>query len=69
VAAADAGWWARRLRAARQRARSRGPCLCPQVVMNYVGRLKKNGKIFDQTKGNKTFQFRLGVGEVIKVMQ
>ncbi len=37
--------------------------------MNYVGRLKKNGKIFDQTKGNKTFQFRLGVGEVIKVMQ
>ena len=24
------------------------------------------GKIFDQTKGAATFQFRLGVGEVIK---
>lgn len=36
-----------------------------KVVVKYVGRLK-NGNIFDQTKGNKTFTFRLGVGEVIK---
>jgi FK506-binding nuclear protein len=36
-----------------------------KVVVKYVGRLK-NGTIFDQTKGNKTFTFRLGVGEVIK---
>ena len=35
--------------------------------MKYVGRLASNGKVFDQTKGNKPFTFRLGVGEVIKV--
>lgn len=34
--------------------------------MRYVGKLKSNGKVFDQTKGNATFSFRLGVGEVIK---
>ncbi|KAL4422597.1 hypothetical protein ABPG75_008794 [Micractinium tetrahymenae] len=37
-----------------------------KVLMRYVGRLKSNGKVFDQTKGNATFSFRLGVGEVIK---
>ena len=37
-----------------------------KVVMKYVGRLKSNGKVFDQTAGSKTFAFRLGVGEVIK---
>jgi FK506-binding nuclear protein len=36
-----------------------------RVSVRYSGRLT-NGKIFDQTKGNKTFQFRFGVGEVIK---
>lgn len=36
-----------------------------RVSVRYTGRLT-NGKIFDQTKGNKTFQFRFGVGEVIK---
>ena len=36
-----------------------------RVTMKYVGKLQ-SGKIFDQTKGNATFQFRLGVGEVIK---
>ena len=36
-----------------------------RVTMKYVGRLQ-SGKIFDQTKGNATFQFRLGIGEVIK---
>lgn len=28
--------------------------------MRYVGRLASNGKIFDQTRGNKPFAFRLG---------
>ena len=36
-----------------------------KVAMKYVGKLP-SGKIFDQTKGNATFSFRLGVGEVIK---
>jgi len=36
-----------------------------RVSVRYIGRLK-SGKIFDQTSGKKTFQFRLGVGEVIK---
>ena len=36
-----------------------------RVSVRYTGKLL-NGKIFDQTKGKKTFQFRLGVGEVIK---
>ena len=38
-----------------------------KVQVKYIGRLKSNNKVFDQTKGNKTFSFRLGVGEVIKV--
>lgn len=37
-----------------------------RVTVRYVGRLKSSGKVFDQTKGNRTFAFRLGVGEVIK---
>lgn len=37
-----------------------------KVIMKYVGKLKSNGKVFDQTAGSKTFSFRLGVGEVIK---
>mmetsp|Transcript_28351 Transcript_28351/g.39162 ORF Transcript_28351/g.39162 Transcript_28351/m.39162 type:complete len:384 (-) Transcript_28351:91-1242(-) len=36
------------------------------VVMNYTGKLKANGKVFDSTKGKKPFTFRLGVGDVIK---
>lgn len=36
-----------------------------RVSVRYTGKLT-NGKVFDQTKGRKTFQFRLGVGEVIK---
>lgn len=36
------------------------------MVVKYVGRLKSNGKVFDATRGSKTFSFRLGVGEVIK---
>ncbi|KDD74096.1 FKBP-type peptidyl-prolyl cis-trans isomerase [Helicosporidium sp. ATCC 50920] len=36
------------------------------VSVKYVGRLKATGKIFDQTRGSKTFTFRLGAGEVIK---
>ena len=34
-----------------------------QVKVNYVGRLA-NGRIFDQSRG--PFEFRLGVGKVIK---
>lgn len=34
------------------------------VSVKYTGRLKSNGKVFDATKGNKAFNFRLGVGEV-----
>lgn len=38
-----------------------------RVQVKYVGRLKSNNKVFDRTKGNKAFTFRLGVGEVIRV--
>ena len=31
--------------------------------MKYVGKLQKNGRVFDS---NNNFSFRLGVGEVIK---
>lgn len=37
-----------------------------KVLVRYVGKLQKTGKIFDQTKGSKPFAFRLGVNEVIK---
>ncbi|EFJ53031.1 hypothetical protein VOLCADRAFT_55081, partial [Volvox carteri f. nagariensis] len=36
-----------------------------KVLVRYTGRLKSNGKVFDKS-GQKPFQFRLGVGEVIK---
>eukprot|EP00195_Chlamydomonas_chlamydogama_P005861 CAMPEP_0202904994 /NCGR_PEP_ID=MMETSP1392-20130828/32009_1 /ASSEMBLY_ACC=CAM_ASM_000868 /TAXON_ID=225041 /ORGANISM="Chlamydomonas chlamydogama, Strain SAG 11-48b" /LENGTH=452 /DNA_ID=CAMNT_0049592893 /DNA_START=45 /DNA_END=1403 /DNA_ORIENTATION=- len=36
-----------------------------RVLVQYVGRLKSNGKVFDKSSG-KPFSFRLGVGEVIK---
>ena len=31
-----------------------------RVTVKYVGSLQSNGKVFDQTQGNKTFSFRLG---------
>lgn len=31
-----------------------------KVAVRYRGTLGKNGKVFDETKGNKTFTFRLG---------
>ncbi|BBN12176.1 FK506-binding nuclear protein [Marchantia polymorpha subsp. ruderalis] len=37
-----------------------------RVGMIYTGRLKSNGKVFDSNVGKKPFEFRLGVGEVIK---
>jgi FK506-binding nuclear protein len=37
-----------------------------RVMMRYEGRLKSNNKVFDSTKGKGPFDFRLGVGEVIK---
>uniref|UniRef100_A0A0D9W5J1 peptidylprolyl isomerase n=1 Tax=Leersia perrieri TaxID=77586 RepID=A0A0D9W5J1_9ORYZ len=36
-----------------------------KVSVKYIGKLK-NGKIFDSTVGRRAFDFRLGVGEVIK---
>ncbi|KAL3647435.1 Peptidyl-prolyl cis-trans isomerase fkbp53 [Castilleja foliolosa] len=37
-----------------------------RVSVRYIGKLKKNGIIFDSTIGQAPFEFRLGVGEVIK---
>ncbi|KDP22389.1 hypothetical protein JCGZ_26220 [Jatropha curcas] len=37
-----------------------------QVSVHYIGKLKKNGKIFDSNVGRAPFKFRLGVGQVIK---
>ncbi|CAN0902596.1 Peptidyl-prolyl cis-trans isomerase FKBP53 [Linum grandiflorum] len=37
-----------------------------QVSMRYIGKLKKNGKIFDSNMSGPPFKFRLGRGEVIK---
>ncbi|XP_059629477.1 peptidyl-prolyl cis-trans isomerase FKBP53-like isoform X2 [Cornus florida] len=37
-----------------------------KVSVHYIGKLKKNGKIFDSNVGRAPFKFRLGVGEVIK---
>ena len=31
-----------------------------KVAVRYRGSLAKGGKVFDETKGGKTFQFRLG---------
>ncbi|KAJ0620339.1 putative peptidylprolyl isomerase [Helianthus annuus] len=33
--------------------------------MRYIGKLKKNGKIFDSNIAKAPFKFRLGAGEVI----
>ncbi|KAK9143694.1 hypothetical protein Syun_013094 [Stephania yunnanensis] len=37
-----------------------------KVSVHYIGKLKKNGKIFDSNVGKAPFKFRLGVGQVIK---
>ncbi|KAL2454925.1 Peptidylprolyl isomerase [Abeliophyllum distichum] len=37
-----------------------------KVSVHYIGKLKKNGKIFDSNIGRAPFQFRLGAGQVIK---
>ncbi|KAJ9139979.1 hypothetical protein P3X46_030667 [Hevea brasiliensis] len=37
-----------------------------QVSVHYIGKLQKNGKIFDSNVGRAPFKFRLGVGQVIK---
>ncbi|RZC57765.1 hypothetical protein C5167_005064 [Papaver somniferum] len=37
-----------------------------KVSMRYIGKLKSNGKIFDSNVRGPPFQFRLGVGQVIK---
>ncbi|KAL7001641.1 peptidylprolyl isomerase [Sarracenia purpurea var. burkii] len=37
-----------------------------KVSVHYIGKLKKNGEIFDSNIGRAPFKFRLGVGQVIK---
>ncbi|KAM3320130.1 peptidyl-prolyl cis-trans isomerase FKBP53 [Capsicum chacoense] len=37
-----------------------------KVGVRYIGKLKKNGKIFDSNIGQRPFEFRLGIGHVIK---
>ncbi|MCI05469.1 peptidyl-prolyl cis-trans isomerase FKBP53-like, partial [Trifolium medium] len=37
-----------------------------KVSVKYIGKLKKDGKIFDSCVGKAPFKFRLGVGQVIK---
>ncbi|CAN7071675.1 unnamed protein product [Brassica oleracea var. botrytis] len=37
-----------------------------QVTVRYIGKLQKNGKIFDSNIGKAPFKFKLGRGEVIK---
>ncbi|KAJ0681668.1 putative peptidylprolyl isomerase [Helianthus annuus] len=37
----------------------------PKSTVHYIGKLKKNGKIFDSNIGKAPFRFRLGAGEVI----
>ncbi|KAI7733138.1 hypothetical protein M8C21_013291 [Ambrosia artemisiifolia] len=36
-----------------------------KISMRYIGKLKKNGKIFDSNIGKAPFKFRLGAGQVI----
>ncbi|CAA0396451.1 Peptidyl-prolyl cis-trans isomerase FKBP53 [Arabidopsis thaliana] len=36
------------------------------VSVRYIGKLQKNGKIFDSNIGKSPFKFRLGIGSVIK---
>lgn len=37
-----------------------------RVSVYYIGKLKKNGEIFDSNIGKRPFKFRLGIGQVIK---
>ncbi|GER35022.1 peptidyl-prolyl cis-trans isomerase [Striga asiatica] len=37
-----------------------------KVSVRYIGKLKKNDKIFDSNVGKSPFKFRLGIGQVIK---
>lgn len=37
-----------------------------RVSMRYIGKLEKDGKVFDHNKKGKPFSFKLGSGEVIK---
>ncbi|EME80784.1 uncharacterized protein MYCFIDRAFT_208168 [Pseudocercospora fijiensis CIRAD86] len=37
-----------------------------RVSMRYIGKLEKDGKVFDSNKTGKPFSFKLGSGEVIK---
>lgn len=37
-----------------------------RIGMRYIGKLQKDGKVFDSNKKGKPFSFKLGAGEVIK---
>ena len=37
-----------------------------RIGMRYIGKLQKDGKVFDSNKKGKPFSFKLGQGEVIK---
>ncbi|RKP14843.1 hypothetical protein BJ684DRAFT_18772 [Piptocephalis cylindrospora] len=37
-----------------------------RIGMRYIGRLVRNGKVFDKNVSGKPFYFKLGVGEVIR---
>ncbi|OWM81489.1 hypothetical protein CDL15_Pgr007527 [Punica granatum] len=37
-----------------------------RVSVHYIGKLQKNGEIFDSNVGRAPFKFRLGIGQVIK---
>lgn len=37
-----------------------------RIGMRYIGKLQKDGKVFDSNKKGKPFSFKLGTGEVIK---
>jgi FK506-binding nuclear protein len=37
-----------------------------RIGMRYIGKLEKDGKVFDSNKKGKPFTFKLGAGEVIK---
>lgn len=39
---------------------TRRPICCFQVSVRYIGKLKKNGEIFDSNIGRAPFKFRLG---------
>ena len=42
-------------------------CCCVQVSVHYIGKLQKNGKIFDSNIRKAPFKFRLGTPSLKKI--